>query len=149
MYSRFPALHYSVFAFTNSYKASSPGALAMLAIPHFAPELSYLHLAIPSDTDPDRTNLHREVLRTVITGQGNLETLAKGMKDFATLEPYAPLRKELAKRFGDGDHLSFLRQSVRGQSTEYLYRGDFKVVPTFWTLRLMNGKLSSLNWEDE
>ena len=60
-----------------------------------------------------------------------------------------PFAKSLAKRFGDGDHLLFLRESLRGKSTEYLYRGDFKAVPTFWTLRVMNGKLSSLNWEDE
>lgn len=148
-YSRFPALHYSVFAFANSFKASSPSALAMLAIPHYAPELSYLKLAIPSHPDPSRSALHLETLRVAITGKGNLELLAKGMKDFATLEPYAGLRKELAGRLGVGAPFRFLKESSSGNSRDYLYRGDENGKPTFWTLRLIGDKLSSLNWEDE
>ncbi len=136
-----------MIAFSNSYQGSAPGGLAELAAAHYAQEFSYFSQPVPPESNPDRTANHLKTLRQAILGEGELDLLSKGMKDFATTAPYAPLRKELARRFGAGSVFHFLRAG--DNEGEFLYRGENGTQTTFWTLRTKGGLLYSLNWEDE
>ena len=151
-YRRFPEQHLSVLVHANSYGADL-GAIARAAAAHFLPELNYYALPVPEDPDPECTAEHWTALRQAVLGEGELDLLAGGMKDFATNARFAGLREPLESRIATSRSFTFLRvQPFEGGpegTDEFLYRQAHEGGETFWSMRFADGVLVSLDWEDE
>jgi hypothetical protein len=148
VYHRFTGLHYSVFAFTNTY-AGDVFAPAGLAMNHFAPELNYLSLKIPNDSNPDATVRSLKALRQAAFAEDDMTLLSAGMKDFATKPQFAATREEIKGFIDKSKSFRYIRRTMRGETEELFYRHDYEGGEVFWTLRFANGKLTSMNWEIE
>ena len=151
---RFPSMHYTVIAFTNTYGGGVVFPLSGLAMSHFAPSLSYKSLPIPKDPDPERTKRHMQAMRQALFAEGDLAMLRQGVKDFATKPEFAKDRDEAKATLTGLKAFQFVRQSTRKNSAgqeidEYLYRLDNEGGTIFWTLRFIEGLLAGLNWEVE
>jgi CubicO group peptidase (beta-lactamase class C family) len=152
-YNRFPSLHFSVIAFTNTYDGDVFG-LSGLVMPHFAPELSYLSMAIPEDPDASATERGRKALHQAAFGDEDTALLQPGMKDFATKPDFAKLRDEIKPFLATAKSFRFLRKTMRKSQSgadveEFLYRLDYEGGQVFLTMRFTDGLLGSLNWELE
>jgi len=151
-YLRFPEHHVSVLVHTNTY-GGEIGALAQAAAAHFLPELNYYSLEVPSDPDPETTQEHMTALRQAVLGEGELDLLADGMKDFARGPKFAATRTPLVELVNGSHSFRFLRmRSVEGRTgeiEEFLYRQANASGETFWTMRFSEGYLASLDWADE
>lgn len=152
-YNRFPSLHYSVIAFTNTYDGDI-FAMSGLAMAHFAPELSYLSLPVPPDPEPTATERSMKALRQAAFAEGEMSLLRPGIKDFATKADFAKDRDEIKGFLNETTSFKFLKKTMRKSSTgqdveEYFYRHDFKGGQVFWTLRFIEGLLGGMNWELE
>ena len=151
---RFPSLHYTVIAFTNTYGGGVVFPLSGLAMAHFEPKLSYKSLPIPTDPDPERTKRHMQAMRQALFAEGDMAMLRQGLKDFATKPEFAKDRDEAKATLTGMKAFQFIRQSTRkntaGQEIEeYFYRLDSEGGTYFWTLRFIEGLLAGLNWEVE
>ena len=151
-YLRFPEQHLSVIAHANSY-GTGLSAVARAAAAHFLPELNYYVLPVPEDRDPETTEEHWLALRQAVLGEGELDLLAGGMRDFATSERFAALREPLGSRLETSRSFRFLRvqpfEDGAKETDEFLYRQAHEGGETFWAMRFADGLLVSLDWQDE
>lgn len=150
-YLRFPAQHLTVLASANAY-GSGVGELARAAAVHFVPGLSYAALPVPEDPDPECTAEHWMALRQAVLGEGELDLLGSGMRRFAREPGYGKQREALRPRLEGSRSFRFVRMGPfegSADTEEFLYRQADDAGETFWTLRVAEGLLVSLNWERE
>jgi D-alanyl-D-alanine carboxypeptidase len=154
IYRRFPDLHCSVWAFTNTYDGGGSFRMAKSALVRCLPSLSYATLPTPTDPDPERTKKHMLALRQALYGGADLSMLSDGMREFATGTRTAETRKEVQKILEVSDLFKFVRVAPRKtpsgvQIEDFLYRQVRPKGSKHWTLSFSGGLMAGLFVEDE
>lgn len=154
-YKRFPEKKCSVWVFSNTY-AGRVFDLMNAAAGHFVPGASYRLLPVANpDPDPQRTQTHLKALRQAVYAEGEMELLARNIKDFATQDRFKEIRGELRSYLDAHKSWAFIRVSKRTIPTgptydDHFYRQELVNGETkFWTLGYRDGLLSSIRVEDE
>lgn len=152
-YERFPDSKTAIFVWCNTY-GGRVGAMAQVLASRFVPGASYARLPIPEDGDSARTQTHLAALKTAITGEGDASILSDAIKALATHKEYEGIRAQVKPWLESTKAFRFLRSTTRtnaaGQEVqEFLYRHDYEGGTVYWIMRVSEGKIVGLNWDDE
>ncbi len=150
IFMRFPQLHTSVLAWTNTYGGGGVSSMATSTAAHFVPSLSYYSKDIPIDHEPARTMKHLRALRQAVLSEGELDLLTKDMKKFATDDQYKELRDSIIPKVRSTKKWEFLSITKRENRPQvFLYKQSYEGGVLFWTMAFKAEELSGLNWEIE
>ncbi len=147
-YNRFPGKRMSVIGFTNTYGGSIWEMVKATTL-HADPGLSYKSWFAQPDSEPGRAQQHLKAIRQAVFSEGDLKLLGPGLQNFAKNERFATTRDSLKKPLDTTKTFTLLRHKTGTPVEEFIYRHTYEGGEYFWTVRLNNGLLSSLSWEDE
>ncbi|HRK20685.1 MAG TPA: serine hydrolase domain-containing protein [Fimbriimonadaceae bacterium] len=152
-YERFPDSKTAIFVWCNTY-GGRVGAMAQVLASRFVPGASYAQIPIPDDPDRARTDSHLAALKTAIAGQGDASKLHDGIKALATSKDYEGIRNQVRPWLDSTKGFRFvrlvMRKSAAGQDIqELLYRHDYEGGTVYWLVRVLDGTIVGLSWDDE